>query len=280
MIVFSIMRYIYKMFFERFRLMRVIKHLIINSVVTVSEPVFDSYILIHPADLILADCDRSSVDHPHSENATHHAFIEIRDCVLFFANRFVTRNQLASFNVVGNMERIYSTYNDYFYQEEIQKKLEYNPKTHVLAIKRFGAQIKVSGKYFSILHSSCENWMHWLTETLPLLARMIETGKDIHFGIVHDLVCSNQYEALKIIAQGRPMLTVPPGYSVAVDCLLILKEETLTYPAFWPRNDQALSGSYRFDAKGIILARNKLLSHFGVKPKGHRHIFVKRVSKS
>jgi hypothetical protein len=298
-IVFYISRGIYKVFFARFQWGRKLKSWVYHPESFVEDPFKDAseYLLVrHPIELTINCIEHEktksektiiNISNNMPESSSHRkdfadsTFIEIKDCKVFGGSSFIVRDEYASTGISQNIIDIHSKYNEYYFQEEMHKRISYDPNKRMVKIKDVKPKIQLLGKWISSLSANSENWMHVLSEHLPRIAKMIEKGKDLHFGILHDDVMPpTALEGLKIISEGRPMISVTPDWPIKVSCLLVPKEEKFEHCAFWPRNNYQLKasykGSYTFDTEAILLLRYKILDYFNIIPKGECRSFIKR----
>ncbi|MCK9353818.1 MAG: glycosyltransferase family 61 protein [Gallionella sp.] len=185
-------------------------------------------------------------------------------------------------------------YTLYRFQEENLGLMRFKPHTGRCYIHiDLKTEELLDGTWLSIMSASSENWMHWMSESIPRLARVQTAKTDINFGLLVDQeLTKNMRDVLDIFAKGNPRVEVAPHHAVKVSRLIVPTNATGT-SAFWVRNSHSAenrrrfnripsqfrtSGVFHFDMFGLKLARKMILEHFDLKPRKKRKLFILRRS--
>lgn len=204
----------------------------------------------------------------------------VDECVLTGGSRFISRNGMVSLDIARSPVDLAQLYKDYYFQEEVLGIASYDPKLLTIRLNIAPSQMQLLGHWVSILHSTSDNWMHFLAEGASKLHLATENVKDLPFGILFDEnLPPSAWEVIQLLSGGRPMIGIPHGFSVKVSHLVVPVENVPTCSAVWPRNNGFCGiGFFDFDSDALISLRFKIFRHFSIIPKCTRSIYIDRKS--
>ena len=191
----------------------------------------------------------------------------------------------------GSLKDIFTSYR---LQEENFGLIHLNPHTmQCIFLVGLQTRVRLDGAWLSILNSSSENWMHWMSESIPRLAGMLTELRNRNCGLLVDQnLEKNMRDVLDIFARDIPRLEVAAHHAVKVSKLIVPATPT-GMSAFWPRaphpdeipirHDQATThscknGLFNFDVSGLMHVREVMLRHFNCQPRKVKKLLILRRS--
>lgn len=207
--------------------------------------------------------------------------------------RFILKMNTAVYDASHPDWSIKDIFTSYYFQEEIGKLIRFEPhrgRCHFFDLK---APTRLSGTWMSVMSASSENWMHWMSESMPRLAIALDTMKNSTFGLLVDQkLPKNMRDVLDIFAADIPHFDVAQHDAVEVP-QLIVPVSSVAISAFWPRkslSDESVlrpdqttihfrtTGVFHFDVRGLSLVRKVMQIYFDCQPRRARKIFILRRS--
>lgn len=207
-------------------------------------------------------------------------------------SRFILKKKNAAYDSTHPDFHLKDIYTAYCFLEESQGLMLYHSRRASCYFQGLSLQTRLDGTWLSIMSGASENWMHWLSESIPRLAGVLTAMKHEKFGLLIDQeLPRNMLEVLDIFAAGMPRLEVWHRHFVEVERLIVPALPAGMCIA-WPRPsyfDSAASrhahsinfcksGIYHFDSNGLMFTRKTILEHFDIQPRKTRKIFILRKS--
>lgn len=207
-------------------------------------------------------------------------------------SRFILKEKEAVYDSPHPDFHLKDIYTAYCFLEESQGLMLYHSRRTSCYFHGLTLQARLDGTWLSIMSGAAENWMHWLSESIPRLAGVLAAMKNSKFGLLIDQeLPKNMRDVLDIFAAGIPRLEVRHRHFVEVEQLIVPAQPAGMCVA-WPRPSHfgttvpkpahmmgfRRSGIYHFDADGLQLTRKMILEHFGIQPRKARKLFILRKS--
>lgn len=194
-------------------------------------------------------------------------------------SRFILKGDMAAYDASHPGLSLNDVYAKYLFQEETHELMTFNPQINQCIFPELNPHARLGGQWLTLMNASSDNWMHWLSESIPRLAATLYCTKYGNFGLLLDRNLPKQMrQVLEILAAHIPHIEVPVHQAVEVDQLIVPAHVAGTC-AFWPRNSSAPAiGIFHFDATGLGLARDVILDHFDCTPDKSRKFFILRRS--
>ncbi len=205
----------------------------------------------------------------------------VEDPIVIGGTRFAICNEKISLDIARmNGKNLSKLYTDYYLQEELISNVQFDPTINTIEVKSSAPRIKLYGNWLSTLHSSSENWMHFMAECAPRLSSAVKNAAGMPMGILYDQsIPISAFEVIKIIAPDQPKLGISSSVAVQVEKLLTPVQEKLTCSASWPRpNSLGKTGFFDFDAEALLDVRRKVLEHFAIIPQLKNKVYINRKS--
>jgi capsular polysaccharide biosynthesis protein len=204
---------------------------------------------------------------------------QINNVIVLGNSRLILKDQQAVYDASYPDRLIKNVYADYLFQEEIHLLAIFEPRSGRYILPYLKAQTRLNGVWLSVMSASADNWMHWLSESIPRLAIAMVAAKDLNFGLLLDQqLPKNMRDVLDIFAANTDRFEVPTHHSIEVSQLLVPSGHA-GMSAFWPRNpSNAGNGIFYFDQLGLKLARDMILKHFECQPRKVKKLFILRKS--
>lgn len=212
-----------------------------------------------------------------SEHAASSDYLLIKNATVIGFSRFILKDRLVAYDASYPGSKIGDVHTDYLFQEETHQLIFFEPEGQFL-FPELTIHSRLDGAWLSIMSASTNNWMHWLSESIPRLAVALGSMKDSNFGLLVDQqLPDNMRDVLDIFAAELPRFKVPPHHAVEVSKLIVpLGPNGIC--AFWARPPSVGNGVFHFDAIGLRLARDTILKHFDCQPRKSRKLFILRKS--
>ncbi len=209
-------------------------------------------------------------------------------------SRVVLKEKNAAYDATHPDWPLKDIYTSYRFQEENLGLMHFVPRTGQCYFSiNLKTQERLEGTWLSIMSSSSENWMHWISESIPRLARAQAAIPDMDFGLLVDQqLTKNMRDVLDIFATDNPRFEVAPHRAINVARLVVPVSGAGT-SAFWSRHSHSdvnghrsnripsefgTKGIFYFDKIGLNLVRKTILEHFDVQPHKSRKLFILRRS--
>lgn len=204
--------------------------------------------------------------------------MRVDDATVIGCSRFILKDKQAAYDASYPDRQIKEVYADYLFQEESHLLTIFEPKKGRCLFPYMVTSAKLDGAWLSVMSASSDNWMHWLSESVPRFVTALDSMKDLKFGLLVDQQMSdNMRNVLDIFAKELPRFVVPTHLAVEVPQLLVPSGHT-GMSAFWARPPGAGNGIFYFDVSGLRQARDTILEHFGCQPRKARKLFILRKS--
>lgn len=202
----------------------------------------------------------------------------VKNATLLGYSRFILKEGQATYDASYPELRMKDVFADYLYQEETHLLAIFEQNNNRYLFPSLTNHAKLDGPWLSVMSASSDNWMHWLSESVPRFVIALDSMKDKKFGLLVDQqLPENMREILDIFVAGRERFEVPIHCAVIVEQLIVPAGHS-GISAFWPRRPGAGNGFFYFDQDGLRLAREKVLGHYLCKPRKARKIFILRKS--
>lgn len=213
-------------------------------------------------------------------DSSNHAatdFLLIKNATLVGYSRIVLKGNLAAYDASYPDRQLRNVHGDYLFQEEVQRLMIFEPEGRLL-LPVLKIHSRLEGVWLSVMCASANNWMHWLSESIPRLAVALkqQEGRNLCL-LIDQKLPDNMRDVLDVFATKHPRLEIPPNHAVEV-AQLIVPTGHLGVSAFWPRTTNARNGIFHFDANGLRMARDTIHKYFDCQPHKARKLFVLRQS--
>lgn len=226
-----------------------------------------------------------------NEDAGSAKTLLLDDVTMIGRSRFILKNGQAGYDSSHPDFNLKDIYNAYCLQEECTGLMLYEPQRARCHFPRLTIQAQLNGLWLSLMSGSTTNWMHWLSESIPRLVRILAELDNRNFGLLVDQdMPKNMHEVLDILAPDIKRFEVQSRHAVHVSKLIVAP-----YPsgmcAVWMRPSNfsnspnpdlnkrfPSNGIHHFDSDGLQLSRQIILKHFDVKPCKSKKLFIVRKS--
>lgn len=242
----------------------------------------------------LLDSVSQMADAANDEYANSRTLL-LDDVTLVGHTQFIMKNNMVAYDASHPDWPLREIYTSFCFQEENFGLMRFEPhRGHCrFRIDLKKTQTRLNGAWLSVMSASSENWMHWLSESVPRLAGVLDTMKNSKFKLLVDQqLAKNMRDVLDIFAAGIPRFEVAPNQALKVSQLIVTARPT-GISAFWLRTPQPdvsssrpgqaaihfrANGTFHFDVSGLRQVREVMLKHFDCQPRKARKLFILRRS--
>lgn len=190
-------------------------------------------------------------------------------------SKVIIKNGMACLNTWSLDSDQEKAISEYYIQEEVIVDVAFNDENNKIAERIQTIEKRVHGKWVSLLSPCNNNYMHFISETLPTLNKTI--CEKSNFGILLDWDTPNScIEAISLLSDNSPIKFIARGEGVRIEKLIVSKEISISF--WWPRKNNGLRGQYSFDKESLLNIRNKILSYYKIEPSKNYNLFIPRNS--
>ncbi len=214
-----------------------------------------------------------------SKTTNGYPFVIIEKCILFAGSRFLIKNNELALNISGSRTEVQKLYNEYHLQEELLNIATYHDNPPEIGLRINTHAVRLPSMWVSTLHSSSDNWMHFISEIAPKLHFTINNFSHFSFNILFDSnISKSSIDVLQILAGKRKLFGLPKGHTAVAKKLLVPLQETTICTVSWPRDGAFGLGCFKFDHDSIFDLRKKILDHFSITPQPKNKTYISRKS--
>jgi hypothetical protein len=199
-----------------------------------------------------------------------------KQCLLIGKTRFVIKGSGISLNIYSENESVLEkTFTTYFLQEEAIGLCVKETKKNLTFRQEVSSVAYLQGCYISLLNPASENWMHFISEVLPICSKINEKYSNRDVGIIIDEHIPTQAKDLiRMILPQYRIIEVIKGAVIRVEELITPRTQS-AYSGFWPRSKEDKTGEYNFCEEAIRHIKDEI-DRSAIKSLYQQKLVVKR----
>jgi len=201
-----------------------------------------------------------------------------KQCLLIGKTRFVIKGSGISLNIYSeNKSELEKTFTTYFLQEEAIGFVVKETKKSLTLRQEVSSVAYLQGCYISLLNPASENWMHFISEVLPICSKINEKYSNLNVGIIIDEHIPTQAKDLiRMLLPQHQIIEVIKGVVIRVEELITPLTQS-AYCGFWPRSKGDEIGDYNFCEEAIRHIKDEI-DRSAIKASYQKKLVVKRNS--